>query len=248
MSKGQPLERVLTAKNLINAIFFGPPGCGKTSLARLMAKNHGTDCVEISCAISGVAKIRQAIDAAELKVKTTRRPTLLVLDEIHHLNRTQQDLLLPHMESGVIREFLADVAWGELDTLLFDLPPGAAADKPPAIVGLVPDLHGAVVVTTPSAVAIDVVRRSIIYARDLGIRILGIVENMGSAACPRCGGPVELSEGAALALAEEAGVPLLARVPRDPELARSLDTGVPLAYGHPISRVFLDLAERLSAP
>ena len=152
------------------------------------------------------------------------------------------------MESGVIREFLADVAWGELDTLLFDLPPGAAADKPPAIVGLVPDLHGAVVVTTPSAVAIDVVRRSIIYARDLGIRILGIVENMGSAACPRCGGPVELSEGAALALAEEAGVPLLARVPRDPELARSLDSGVPLAYGHPISRVFLDLAERLSAP
>ncbi|MGD9730087.1 MAG: P-loop NTPase, partial [Nitrospiraceae bacterium] len=79
------------------------------------------------------------------------------------------------MEMNVIREFLADVIWGELDYLLADLPPGAAADKPPVIAGFIPDLAGAIVVTTPSEVASDVVQKSMTYARDMGIRVLGIV-------------------------------------------------------------------------
>src|SRR5215470_837787 len=82
------------------------------------------------------------------------------------------------MEMSVIREFLADIIWGELDYLLADLPPGAAADKPPVIVGFLPELDGAVVVTTPSQVSTDVVKKSILYARDTGIPILGLIENM----------------------------------------------------------------------
>src|SRR5215213_8061797 len=65
------------------------------------------------------------------------------------------------MEMNVIREFLADVIWGELDYLLADLPPGAAADKPPVIAGFIPDLAGAIVVTTPSEVASDAVQKSL---------------------------------------------------------------------------------------
>src|SRR2546427_1651919 len=61
-------------------------------------------------------------------------------------------------EMNVLREFIADIAWGEVDFLLADLPPGAAADKPPVIAGFIPDLDGAIVVTTPSEVASDVVR------------------------------------------------------------------------------------------
>ena len=71
------------------------------------------------------------------------------------------------MEMNVIREFLADVIWGELDYLLADLPPGAAADKPPVIAGYIPDLAGAVVVTTPSEAVSDVVQKSVTYARDI---------------------------------------------------------------------------------
>lgn len=138
------------------------------------------------------------------------------------------------MESGVIREFLSDTVWGELDTLLFDLPPGAAADKPPAIANLIPDIHGALVVTTGSAVALEVVRRSMLYARDLGIPILGIVENMSG-----------LFAGSADALAQEMKTSVLARVPMDKDLAGSLDTGVPLDEGHPVSRLFRDLARAL---
>lgn len=138
------------------------------------------------------------------------------------------------MESAVIREFISDIIWGELDTLLFDLPPGAAADKPPAIVNLIPDIHGALVVTTPSLVALEVVRRSIIYARDLGIPILGVVENMSG-----------LFGGSAASLAEEMEVPLLERIPLDSDLSRSLDSGRPLPAEHPISRLFDELAGRL---
>jgi len=77
---------------------------------------------------------------------------------------------------NVIREFLADVVWGELDYLLVDLPPGAAADKPPVIAGFIPDLAGAIVVTTPSEVASDVVQKSVTYARDMGTPAMGMVE------------------------------------------------------------------------
>ena len=65
------------------------------------------------------------------------------------------------LAAAYVSEFIADVAWGELDLLLVDLPPGAAADKPPAIANFIPDLDGAVVVTTPSEVTGDVVRKSI---------------------------------------------------------------------------------------
>jgi len=140
------------------------------------------------------------------------------------------------MESGVLRELLADVAWGELDLLLVDLPPGAAADKPPALAGLVPDLDGALVVSTASKVALEVVRRSMLYARDLGIPMLGLVENMAEGA--EAPGPLR-------ALAEEFALPVLSRIPRDADLAVSLDEGVPLEPMHPVSRLFHGLGERL---
>lgn len=132
------------------------------------------------------------------------------------------------MEMNVIREFLADVIWGDLDVLLTDLPPGAAADKPPVIAGFIPDLAGAIVVTTPSEVASDVVQKSVTYARDMGIRVLGMVENMSQYRCPSCGAEHELFEGNTEALCEALGVPLLGRIPFDRTLARTFDKGQPL--------------------
>ena len=132
------------------------------------------------------------------------------------------------MEMNVIREFLADVLWGELDILLADLPPGAAADKPPVIAGFIPDLAGAIVVTTPSEVALDVVQKSVTYARDLGIKVLGMVENMSQYRCPTCGSEHELFEGNTDVLCDALGVPLLGRIPFDRALARTFDKGTPL--------------------
>jgi len=101
---------------------------------------------------------------------------------------------------------------GEVDYLLADLPPGAAADKPPVIAGFIPDLDGAIVVTTPSEVASDVVQKSIAYARDLGIKVLGIVENMSTYRCPQCGTESELFEGDTEAMCQALDLPLLGRI------------------------------------
>lgn len=152
------------------------------------------------------------------------------------------------MEMNVIREFLADVTWGELDYLLTDLPPGAAADKPPVIAGFIPDLAGAIVVTTPSEVASDVVQKSVTYARDMGIHVLGMVENMSRFRCPSCGVEHELFEGDTDAMCEALNVPLLGRVPFDRTLARTFDKGMPLLDAtYPTIQRYQEIAERVQA-
>ena len=152
------------------------------------------------------------------------------------------------MEMNVIREFLADVMWGELDYLLADLPPGAAADKPPVIAGFIPDLAGAIVVTTPSEVASDVVQKSVTYARDMGIKVLGMVENMSEYRCPSCGVESELFEGDTQALCDALNVPLIGRIPFDRILAKTFDKGVPLLDAtYPTIKKYQEIAERVIA-
>ncbi|HYM36776.1 MAG TPA: Mrp/NBP35 family ATP-binding protein [Nitrospiraceae bacterium] len=152
------------------------------------------------------------------------------------------------MEMNVIREFLADVMWGKLDYLLADLPPGAAADKPPVIAGFIPDLAGAIVVTTPSEVASDVVQKSVTYARDMGIKVLGMIENMSEYRCPACGVESELFEGNTQALCDALNVPLLGRIPFDRTLAKTFDKGVPLLDAtYPTIKKYQEIAERVTS-
>jgi len=147
-------------------------------------------------------------------------------------------------EMNVIREFLADILWGELDYLIVDLPPGASADKPPVIAGFLPELDGAIVVSTPSEVAKVVVRKSIVYARDIGIKIFGLVENMSGTLCPSCQTPVPMfSEvGTPTAgcedIAHDLDIPLLGKIPFDPKIAQSSDRGILLPLSHPTTKLF----------
>lgn len=149
-------------------------------------------------------------------------------------------------EMNVIREFLSDIVWGELDYLLADLPPGAAADKPPLLAGFIPDLAGAVVVTTPSEVASNVVQKSIRYARELGIEVLGVVENMSRYRCPSCGEENELFEGDTTAMCETLGLPLLGRIPFDRTFARTFDKGSPLLdESYPTVQRYQEIAQKI---
>ena len=135
------------------------------------------------------------------------------------------------MEGTALREFLADTAWGALDVLLIDLPPGA--DRLPTLLDLLPGLTGAVVVTIPSAVSHLVVRRAMTLARERGARLLGLVENMAGYVCPTCGTIGRLFEGpGGEATAAQHGLPFLGRVPFDPRLAEAADRGRPFVLDH----------------
>lgn len=149
-------------------------------------------------------------------------------------------------EMNVIREFLADVIWGDLDYLLADLPPGAAADKPPVLASFLPDLAGAVMVTTPSEVASEVVQKSIGYATELGLRVLGVIENMSRYRCPSCGAEHELFDGDTESMCRALDLPLLGRIPFDRNFARTFDKGTPLLDAdYPTNRRYHDIVGRM---
>jgi len=153
------------------------------------------------------------------------------------------------MEGTALREFLADTAWGALDVLLLDLPPGA--DRLPTLLDLLPGLSGAVVVTIPSGVSHLVVRRAMTLARERGARLLGLIENMAGYVCPNCGTVGPLFDGpGGEATAALHGLPFLGRVPFDPRLAAAADRGRPFVLEHgdtPTGRALTGLAHALTA-
>ena len=102
VAEGSLLRRAIEADRLGSAIFFGPPGCGKTALARLVALKTRAHVERTNAVTVGVPDIRRVLAAAEERRRGQGRRTLLVLDEIHHFNRTQQDALLPDVERGLV--------------------------------------------------------------------------------------------------------------------------------------------------
>ena len=126
---------------------------------------------------------------------------------------------------GVIKQLLRDVAWGELDYLIIDSPPGTG-DEPLSVCQLIGTLDGAVIVTTPQKLAAVDVRKSITFCRSLQVPVLGVVENMSGFVCPRCGEVTQiLRSGGGKRIAESMGVPFLGSIPMDPKIAESGDSG-----------------------
>uniref|UniRef100_I2Q6U3 Iron-sulfur cluster carrier protein n=1 Tax=Desulfovibrio sp. U5L TaxID=596152 RepID=I2Q6U3_9BACT len=128
-------------------------------------------------------------------------------------------------KAGVIQQMAEKVAWGERDVLVVDCPPGTG-DEPLSVLQIFGDKARAVIVTSPQDVALDDVRRSITFCRQLSTPVIGVVENLSGFACPSCGAVHDIfSAGGGERLAAEAGVPFLGRIPIDPEVARSGDDG-----------------------
>jgi ATP-binding protein involved in chromosome partitioning len=151
------------------------------------------------------------------------------------------------LEAGMLREFLADVRWGELDVLLVDLPPGT--DRLDALVELVPRLAGAVVVTIPSEASYRAVRRAVESARGGGVRVLGVIENMAGYRCGTCDAAGPLFAGdAGRRLAAEADAPLLARIPFDPRVGAAVDQGTVAFAADALAVGAGGLLGRLEAP
>jgi ATP-binding protein involved in chromosome partitioning len=129
------------------------------------------------------------------------------------------------LKLGVLKQFLSDVKWGDLDALVIDAPPGTG-DEPLTICQLIPEMSGAVVVTTGQQVALLDSRKAVNFLKTIGIPVLGILENMTAFQCPHCAKEVNLFKtGGGARAAEEMGVPFLGSVPFDPAMVDAGDEG-----------------------
>ncbi len=129
------------------------------------------------------------------------------------------------MKIGVIKQFLKDVEWGELDYLVIDLPPGTG-DEPLSIAQMIDDPDGAVIVTTPQEVALADVRKSINFCHKLEMPILGVVENMSGFACPKCGEVTDIfKKGGAEQMCLDMKVAFAGRIPLTAEIVHAGDSG-----------------------
>ena len=168
------------------------------------------------------------------------------------------DFLLPSDETPVIwrgplksvaiRQFLADVVWGDLEFLVVDLPPGTG-DEALSIMQLIPDIDGVIIVTIPSEVSQIVVKKAVTFARQLNVPIIGIVENMSGFVCPKCGAEINIFKvGGGKKISEDLMVPFLGSIPIDPEVCEDSDKGMPFIVEHmnsPAAKAFMEIVKKI---
>jgi len=131
------------------------------------------------------------------------------------------------LKMTAIRQFLEEIVWGDLDILFIDLPPGTG-DEPLTIAQFLPEMDGVIIVTMPSELSSNIVKKAITFALRLNMQIIGVVENMSGFICPHCGTKTEIFQsGGGKRIAEEAGTPFLGSIPIDPKVGAQADQGKP---------------------
>jgi Mrp family chromosome partitioning ATPase len=154
------------------------------------------------------------------------------------------------MKMGVIKQFLTDVEWGDLDYLIVDAPPGTG-DEPLSLCQLIQPLDGAIIVTTPQRVAAVDVRKSISFCRQVHVPVIGIIENMSGFVCPKCGEITQiLPAGGGRKTAVDMKVPFLGAIPMDPAIAQSGDDGRAFIHHNassPTAKLMQDIINKIRA-
>ena len=250
--------RMAKIKNKL-AILSGKGGVGKSTITANLAialarKGHKVGVLDADIHGPSIPKILgirgQRLAAGPAGIFPAKGP----LD----IRVVSMDFLLPDDETPVIwrgpmkmsaiRQFLADVAWGDLDFLLIDLPPGTG-DEPLSIMQLTSDIDGILMVTAPSEVSQIVVKRAIGFTRELRVPLVGIIENMSGFVCPKCGAEFDiLGTGGGKKISEELGVPFLGKIPIDQKICEDSDSGVPFIIEHPdtpAAKSFMWMVNRL---
>ncbi|MDP8228501.1 MAG: Mrp/NBP35 family ATP-binding protein [Candidatus Electryoneaceae bacterium] len=154
------------------------------------------------------------------------------------------------MKMKMITQFLGDVKWGALDYLIIDSPPGTG-DEPLSIVELIPNIDGAVIVTTPQQISTSDVRKSINFCRKTKLNILGVVENMSGFICPDCGSRHDIFQsGGGKKMATDMDVPFLGTIPIEPAIVEACDNGEPYVKRYSntaTAQSFQEIVERMTS-
>ncbi|MFH0965679.1 MAG: Mrp/NBP35 family ATP-binding protein [Planctomycetota bacterium] len=250
-------ERMCRIKKKI-VVLSGKGGVGKSTVAvnlavalSLVGRNVGLLDVDIhGPSIPGMLRIQNArvqtengcmfpVEIGSLKVMSIG---FLLADA------DQAVIWRGPMKMGVIKQFLKDVEWGELDYLIVDCPPGTG-DEPLSVIQLIENADGAVVVTTPQEVALLDVRKAITFCRQVRLPVLGVIENMSGFVCPQCGGIADIfKKGGGEEMAAAMNVSFLGRVPITRTIVESGDAGRPCVYHYakdPAAEALQRIAEAL---
>ncbi|KAM6156292.1 cytosolic Fe-S cluster assembly factor NUBP1 [Rhynchocyon petersi] len=155
-------------------------------------------------------------------------------------------------KNGMIKQFLRDVDWGEIDYLIVDTPPGTS-DEHLSVVQYLSGSHidGAVIVTTPQEVSLQDVRKEINFCHKVKLPIIGVVENMSGFICPKCKKESQIfppTTGGAEAMCQDLKLPLLGKVPLDPQIGKSCDKGQSFfieAPGSPATLAYRSIIQKI---
>jgi Mrp family chromosome partitioning ATPase len=239
-----PKRATISVRHVV-LVLSGKGGVGKTTVATNLAvalSNHGfrTGLLDLDIhgpdipKMLGIEERRMASSGQKQMEPVSVSDLLAVVSMAFLLSETSSPVIWRGpMKAGVIRQFLEDVNWGKLDYLVVDLPPGTG-DEALTIAQSAPNIAGAVIVTTPQDVAILDIRKAVRFVQEMGLPVIGIIENMSGMACPHCGKEIDLfGKGGGERAAEEMGVPFLGAIPLDPAMRKAGDEGRPFVNRSP---------------
>lgn len=240
----QPDPKEAVLKNQLSKIknkivvLSGKGGVGKSTVATNIAvslamKGKSVGLLDIDFHGPSLPKLL-GLEATKLQAAGDRIAPLhyaenLKVMSIGFMLQNQDDAVIWRgpLKMGAIKQFLSDVEWGSLDYLVVDSPPGTG-DEPLSIIQILGSGTRSVIVTTPQDVSLSDVRKSITFCRKLGVEVIGVVENMSGFVCPKCGEQIDIFKtGGGEKMASEMNVPFLGRIPLDPKIVDSGDSGKP---------------------
>jgi len=260
-SRGNPEAEKVCLDHIKNklVILSGKGGVGKSTVAANLAialaeKGKKVGLLDVDVHGPSIPRI-MGLKGQKAKLKP---PWLIPVKWSENLKVISLGFLLPDdneaviwrgpVKGSLIKQFIEEVAWGNLDYLVVDCPPGTG-DEPLSVLQILGEDAKAVIVTTPQAVSIDDVRRSITFCNKVGNPVAGIIENMSGFVCPKCSETVDIfGSGTGEKLARETGIPYLGAIPLSKDIAQSGDVGKALSElpeEHPVKKELAKIVERL---